>query len=105
MSQQLYWWGWIGFTGINPDGSQYNVEDIRNALQSVTGQLPGIQCNKDQSGNRQLYQVYVCVATDGQTVIQCPIFPSNECKGSVEFPVYQPNSAASSDANPFRSDL
>lgn len=97
--------GGLAAAGINPDGSQYNVEDIRNALQSVLGQLPGIQCNKDQSGNRQLYQVYVCVATDGQTVIQCPVFPNNECKGSVEFPVYQSNSAASSDANVLRSEL
>jgi len=79
--------------GIVPDGSQYQIEDIRKAIGSVlNGHLPGVDCNKDGQRNRQLYQVYICVATDGSTLIDCPVFPSNECKGSVEFPVFDPSS-------------
>lgn len=75
--------------GIVPDGGQYQIQDIRNAIASaLNGHLPGVDCNKDEQGNKQLYQVYICVATDGSTLIECPVFPRNECKGSVEFPVF-----------------
>lgn len=75
--------------GIIPDGSLYKVDDIRSAMATVlNGHLPGIECNKDQSGRIQLYQVYICVDVDGSTLIECPILPRNECKGKVEFPVF-----------------
>jgi ribonuclease T2 len=82
--------------GIVPDGSQYKIDDIRQAMSSVlNGHLPGIECNKDESGNKQLYQVYICVDTDGSTLIDCPVLPSDECKGSAEFPVFDPSSESS----------
>lgn len=77
------------FAGIVPDGKHYQIEAIRKAISSVLdGHLPGVDCNKDGKGNRQLFQVYICVDKDGSTLIECPIFPRSECRGSVEFPVF-----------------
>lgn len=88
----LDWTTFESCAGINPDGSQYQVEDMRKAMSNVLGHLPGVECNKDQSGSRQLYQVYICVSSDGTSIIDCPVLPRNECKGSVEFPVFNPSS-------------
>lgn len=75
--------------GIVPDGNLYNVADIRSAMATaLNGHLPGIECNKDQSGRMQLYQVYICVDVDGSTLIECPILPRNQCTGKAEFPVF-----------------
>lgn len=101
--------GALAKAGILPDGKHYQVDAIRHAISTVLdGHLPGIDCNKDGHGNRQLYQVYICVGKDGKTLIECPIFPRNECKGSVEFPVFDPhhhrlNSGGANDTG-MRSD-
>lgn len=87
------------WAGIVPDNSQYQVQDVRNAIATaLDGHLPGIECNKDEEGHKQLYQVYICVATDGSTLIDCPILPGNECKGSLEFPVFDTSSAKDTQA-------
>jgi ribonuclease T2 len=78
--------------GIHPDGKHYEIEHVRKAISTVLdGHLPGIDCNKDAKGNRQIYQVWICVAKNGSTLIQCPVFPRTECKGSVEFPAFDPS--------------
>ncbi|CAM6081751.1 unnamed protein product [Calypogeia fissa] len=89
--------GALANAGIKPDGRQYKVEDIQNAISNaLDGHLPGIECNKDDKSSKQLYQVYICVSTDGSTLIDCPVFPSNECKGLVEFPVFDASSYSGS---------
>ncbi|CAM6081755.1 unnamed protein product [Calypogeia fissa] len=81
----------------NADGRQYKVEDIQNAISNaLDGHLPGIECNKDDQSCKQLYQAYICVSTDGSTLIDCPVFPSNECTGLVEFPVFDASSYSGS---------
>lgn len=78
--------------GIVPDGKYYEIEEVRKAISTVLdGHLPGVDCNKDKKGKKQIYQVWICVAKDGKTLIECPIFPSTECKGKVEFPVFDPS--------------
>lgn len=84
--------GALAKAGILPNGAHYQVESIRKAIGTVlSGHLPGIECNTDKQGNKQLYQVYICVDTDGSTLIDCPVLPGSECKGSVEFPVFDPS--------------
>jgi ribonuclease T2 len=79
--------------GIVPDGSQYDVNHMADAMSKVLhGHLPGVECNSDQQGNQQIYQVYICVDTDGSTLIDCPVFPSDECTGTVAFTVFNPKS-------------
>ena len=74
--------------GINADGNTYDISDISNALSNGIGQTPGIQCNQDSSGNKQIYQIYACIDKDASTIIQCPVFPSASCSSTVEFPSF-----------------
>ncbi|XP_073130837.1 extracellular ribonuclease LE-like [Henckelia pumila] len=75
--------------GINPDGGFYSFDSIRDTLTNAIGYAPGIECNVDENGNSQLYQVYICVDTSGSNVIECPILPnSRKCTSSVEFPTF-----------------
>ncbi|KAI5059578.1 hypothetical protein GOP47_0025897 [Adiantum capillus-veneris] len=74
--------------GIEPDDGSYEVEDVQEALKQAIGHRPGLECNTNISGKRQLYQVYVCVDTDASTLIDCPIFPSTSCPSSVTFPSF-----------------
>lgn len=73
---------------IHPDGKSYDLVNIRNAIKSAIGYTPWIQCNVDQSGNSQLYQVYICVDGSGSNLIECPIFPGGKCGTSIEFPTF-----------------
>ncbi|XP_043699573.1 extracellular ribonuclease LE-like isoform X1 [Telopea speciosissima] len=75
-------------TGIQPDGGFYNVNSITQAIAGAVGYTPGIDCNKDTSGNSQLYQIYLCVDTSGANFIECPILPSTKCSSSIEFPSF-----------------
>jgi ribonuclease T2 len=78
----------LSITGITDDGSSYSVSSIKNALTSGIGQTSGIECNRDSSGTRQLYQVYTCVDKDASTIIQCPTFPSSGCGSSATIPSF-----------------
>ncbi|KAG0614693.1 hypothetical protein M758_6G196200 [Ceratodon purpureus] len=81
--------------GIVPDDSFYPISQISKAFTNLLGFAPQIECNIDPEGNKQLYQVYICVAKDGKTLIKCPTAIRNPCQGSVQFPVF--DSAAESD--------
>jgi len=84
--------GALANAGIVPDGKDYDIEEVRKAISTVLdGHLPGVDCNKDAKGKKQIYQVWIFVAKDGKTLIECPIFPRTECKGKVEFPVFDPS--------------
>ncbi|XVF43123.1 hypothetical protein PTKIN_Ptkin02bG0015300 [Pterospermum kingtungense] len=75
--------------GINPDGGSYSLESIRDAIKEGTGYTAWIQCNEDSSGNKQLYQVYLCVDTSGSNLIECPVFPTGKCGSEIEFPTFE----------------
>ena len=72
-------------TGIQPDGSSYKLNDIKEAIQKGVGYAPWIECNVDTSANSQLYQIYFCVDTSGSNLIECPVFPHGKCGSLIEF--------------------
>ncbi|KAF2553560.1 hypothetical protein F2Q68_00036164 [Brassica cretica] len=74
--------------GINPDGKSYSIESIRDSIKESTGFTPWIQCNTDESGNSQLYQVYLCVDRSGSGLIECPVFPRGKCGDEINFPSF-----------------
>jgi ribonuclease T2 len=78
----------LGNAGVVADDRFYPVANITSALTELLGYAPQIECNKDPEGNRQLHQVYVCVAKDATTVIECPASIRNPCRGEVQFPLY-----------------
>lgn len=74
--------------GIKPDDELYSLESIVEAIKEGVGHAPGIECNKDSAGNSQLYQVYLCVDTSGQDIIECPILPKGRCASTIQFPKF-----------------
>lgn len=85
--------GALANAGIVPDDSFYPITKISQAFKDVLGFAPQIECNKDPQGNKQLYQVYICVAKDAKTLIKCPAAISNPCQGNVQFPVFDASSS------------
>ncbi|XP_073295146.1 extracellular ribonuclease LE-like [Primulina huaijiensis] len=74
--------------GINPDGGKYSLSSIKSAVERAIGYNPWIECNVDESGNSQLYQIYFCIDTSGSNFIQCPVLPHGKCDSTVEFPSF-----------------
>ncbi|NP_001266087.1 ribonuclease 1-like [Cicer arietinum] len=74
--------------GINADGGSYSLSNIKTAIQDGVGFAPFIECNRDSSGNSQLYQVYLCVDNSGSDFIDCPVFPHGKCGPEIEFPTF-----------------
>ncbi|KAJ4753425.1 Ribonuclease T2 family protein [Rhynchospora pubera] len=74
--------------GIEPDDRYYSVESIKQAIKRGVGFTPGLECNKDESGNQQISEVYLCVDTSGQEFIECPTFPRISCRKEVQFPSF-----------------
>ncbi|KAL9424171.1 hypothetical protein AB3S75_036120 [Citrus x aurantiifolia] len=75
--------------GIVPDGSSYSLESIKDAIKEASGFSPWIECNVDESGNSQLYQIYLCVDTSASNFINCPVFPNGKkCGSQIEFPPF-----------------
>ncbi|CAN6484571.1 unnamed protein product [Victoria cruziana] len=74
--------------GIYPDDGMYRVESIRKAIEEATGFTPGIQCNNDESRQRQLYQIFLCVDTTATSLIECPVLPRGRCPSEIEFPAF-----------------
>ncbi|XP_068649350.1 ribonuclease 1-like [Aristolochia californica] len=74
--------------GIHPDGSFYSINSIRDAIRGATGYEQGIECNRDESGNSQLYQIYLCVSSSGSNIIQCPTLPKGKCSSQIKFPSF-----------------
>lgn len=75
-------------TGIKADGGSYSLSSIKDAIKSGIGSTPWIQCNEDESGNRQLYQIYICVDNSGSNIIECPVMPTGKCSSNIEFPSF-----------------
>ncbi|XP_038715068.1 ribonuclease 1-like [Tripterygium wilfordii] len=74
--------------GISPNGSSYSLGDIRDAIKHAIQYIPWIECNTDESGNSQLYQIYLCVDKSGSNLIECPVFPHGKCGSEIEFPKF-----------------
>ncbi|XP_057530703.1 ribonuclease 1-like [Amaranthus tricolor] len=74
--------------GIEPNDEFYNVEDMKEAIKEKIGYYPWIECNRDSDGNSQLYQVYICVDTNGKDLIECPVLPRGNCASRVQFPKF-----------------
>ncbi|KAK9277661.1 hypothetical protein L1049_007208 [Liquidambar formosana] len=74
--------------GIQPDGESYSLNSIKAAIKDAIGFTPYIECNVGQSGNSQLYQIYLCVDTSGSNIIECPVLPRGRCGSSIEFPSF-----------------
>ncbi|XP_020255492.1 ribonuclease 1-like [Asparagus officinalis] len=75
-------------SGIEPNDQSYSLNSISQAISDATGYTPGIECNRDESGNDQLYQVYVCVDTSGTSLIDCPVLPHGKCSSQIHFPSF-----------------
>ncbi|GLJ44077.1 hypothetical protein SUGI_0919270 [Cryptomeria japonica] len=74
--------------GIKPDGGDYSVSDIKEAIRNAIGE-EGVNCNVSEEGEYQLKEIYVCVDKfDASTVIQCPVYPYSKCPSTVKFPVF-----------------
>ncbi|GMN41861.1 hypothetical protein TIFTF001_011085 [Ficus carica] len=74
--------------GIEPNGTFYSLDKIRDAIKSGIGYTPGITCNVDASGNCQLHEIYLCVDTCGSRLIECSLFPDGKCNSEIEFPSF-----------------
>ncbi|GMH26160.1 hypothetical protein Nepgr_028003 [Nepenthes gracilis] len=74
--------------GIEPNDEFYNLEDIKQAIQAGTGFEPWIECNRDADRNSQLFQVYMCVDTTGNSLIECPVRPRGNCASRILFPSF-----------------
>lgn len=75
-------------TGIEPDGSFYSLDSIIDVIEQGMGNKPWIECNVDEGGNSQLYQVYICVDSSGKKLVECPKFPRGKCSSRIEFPSF-----------------
>ncbi|XP_058096467.1 ribonuclease 3-like [Magnolia sinica] len=76
--------------GTEPDDRFYNLNRISTAIREATGYTPGIECNVDEDGNRQLFQIYMCVDTSGSNFIQCPVLPRSRCSSrKIQFPSFE----------------
>ncbi|XP_039146151.1 extracellular ribonuclease LE-like [Dioscorea cayenensis subsp. rotundata] len=74
--------------GIEANDGSYSLSSITEAISGATGYTPGVECNTDEAGNNQLYQVYLCVDTSGSNIIECPVLPSSKCSSQVQFPSF-----------------
>jgi ribonuclease T2 len=74
--------GALKTAGIHPNGSDYSLTDITNAIRHRTGKHPRITCNENLVGKSQLFEVYLCVELDAYTLMDCPssqIYPISNC--------------------------
>ncbi|OWM75936.1 ribonuclease 3-like [Punica granatum] len=75
--------------GIEPNDKFYRLESIKEAIKQAVGHEPGIECNVDPSGHKQLSEVYLCVDTSGMEIIECPILPKgSRCASNIQFPKF-----------------
>ncbi|XP_047050811.1 ribonuclease 1-like [Lolium rigidum] len=79
----------LASAGISPDGGYYTLSAIRDAIREGTGFEPFVACNRDESGNSQLYHLYFCVDAAASGIVECPISPNaRPCGNRIEFPAF-----------------
>ncbi|XP_076935694.1 ribonuclease 1-like [Bidens hawaiensis] len=88
LKTQINLLGALQDAGIHPNGSEYTMTSIRDAIKGARGYTPWIECNRDVSGNSQLYQIYLCVDSSGSRFIECPVTLAKKCSPSIKFPLF-----------------
>lgn len=79
----------LASAGVSPDGGYYTLSAIKGAIQQGTGFEPFVECNRDESGNSQLYQLYFCVDANASGFVECPVQPGGRpCGNRIEFPTF-----------------
>lgn len=63
---------YCAYAGIKPDFGLYSVKKIKEVIEEGIGAPALIQCSKGPFNKFQLYQIYVCVAEDAKTFVECP---------------------------------
>ncbi|XP_008238073.1 PREDICTED: ribonuclease 1-like [Prunus mume] len=75
--------------GIHPNGSFYSASAVYSAIQSKVTHMPGIACNEDKTGNKQLYQFSMCGETAGTKIVDCLGLSSHgKCSEKIKFPSF-----------------
>ncbi|XP_044952005.1 ribonuclease 1-like [Hordeum vulgare subsp. vulgare] len=79
----------LASAGVAPDGGYYTLSAVKGAIQQGTGFEPFVECNRDESGNSQLYQLYFCVDARASGFVECPVQPGGRpCGDRIEFPAF-----------------
>ncbi|KAJ4751442.1 Ribonuclease [Rhynchospora pubera] len=79
----------LQLAGIWPDDQRYRtLTSVVSAIQACVGHTIYVQCNSDNRGRSQLYQVYICVNQTGTGLIDCPVFPRRTCPSKFRFPKF-----------------
>lgn len=71
--------------GIYPNGRDYKLTNIEDAITHGLRVRPRVKCNRNREGKSQLFEVYVCVKLDASTLMDCPTSTGN-CDPMVVFP-------------------
>ncbi|MCL7046754.1 hypothetical protein MKW94_012335, partial [Papaver nudicaule] len=71
---------------VKPNGGYYSLYQIKKAIEDAIEVTPWISCSEDESGNSQLYRVYVCVDKYAKKFIPCPVLPKTSCSAKIQFP-------------------
>lgn len=70
---------------IQPDFGLYSVEKIKKVIKAGIDVTPVIQCSKGPFDKFQLYQIFICVAGDAKTPIECPKPQKFTCTDEILF--------------------
>ncbi|TVU35771.1 hypothetical protein EJB05_17674, partial [Eragrostis curvula] len=75
--------------GVVPSDSEtYFLSSIRDAITEATGFKVNLECNRDVSGEVQLFQVYQCVDRDGKKLVDCTLPMNSGCTDRVKLPAF-----------------
>lgn len=74
--------------GIKPDGGLYGLDETKNAIKRKIGFAPGIECNEDVKGTKQLFQIYICLDNYAKEFVECPYVPDKSCASKIKFPKF-----------------
>nr|VDD58914.1 unnamed protein product [Brassica oleracea] len=66
----------------------YNHYEIKNAIKCAIGYAPGIECNEDVKGTKQLFQIYICLDNYAKEFVECPYVPDKSCASKIKFPKF-----------------
>ncbi|PKA62581.1 Ribonuclease 3 [Apostasia shenzhenica] len=65
------------------------VDDIKNVINASIDAEPLIKCSKGPFKTLQLFEVYICIAHDGWTIIDCPVKQKFTCNNEILFHPYK----------------
>ncbi|KAI0530474.1 hypothetical protein KFK09_000018 [Dendrobium nobile] len=70
---------------IHPDYNLYKLADIKSAIAEGIGAEPVIRCSRGPFKKFQLFEVHICIDSDGSTIIECPVKPKFTCTEEILF--------------------